>query len=158
MPNPEESVIDAIDALVDAQVGGGEPTNLVYPRCRCGFDWHGLSLAGCPGTGSEGPIERDYIGDGKTIDLIMREAIDTVFQMIGLRRSTVSRLYAMSNRIGASNVSNRGMPPYREHFVPNEGDRVGYQDANGNIVVSEVAEHYEVRAVAGVAEPAIRGG
>lgn len=60
--NPEQSVIDSIDALIDEQLDGGEPIGGYdyddpdYPECwRCEYEWHGLPLLGCPGSGVEGP-------------------------------------------------------------------------------------------------------
>lgn len=50
MSNPEDGVIDAIDALVDAQMAGGEPYSEVDDICpHCGGSWHGLAYADCPG-------------------------------------------------------------------------------------------------------------
>lgn len=61
--NPEQSVIDSIDALIDEQLDAGEPIGGYdygdpdYPRChRCHRHWHGLPTEyGCPGSGVEGP-------------------------------------------------------------------------------------------------------
>ncbi|OZD65134.1 hypothetical protein CH263_13400 [Rhodococcus sp. 06-1059B-a] len=62
MSNPEQSVIDSIDALIDEQLDAGEPYgghdfgDPDYPRChRCHNQWHGLPEYGCPGSGTEGP-------------------------------------------------------------------------------------------------------
>ncbi|OZF05231.1 hypothetical protein CH302_00995 [Rhodococcus sp. 15-2388-1-1a] len=62
MTNPEQSVIDSIDALIDEQLDAGEPEigydfdDPEYPECwRCEYDWHGLPLLGCPGSAVEGP-------------------------------------------------------------------------------------------------------
>lgn len=45
--NPEEPVIDAIDALVRDQLRAG-PNDDCYDKCEwCGHDWHGLQCADC---------------------------------------------------------------------------------------------------------------
>lgn len=51
MTNREQSVLDAIDELVDEQMAGGEPiggydyNDPGYPRCpHCHRDWHGLAI------------------------------------------------------------------------------------------------------------------
>ncbi|NKW61729.1 hypothetical protein GS931_17435 [Rhodococcus hoagii] len=47
----DHDIIDAIDALVDEQMAGGEPiggydwSDPNYPQCpHCGDDWHGLKI------------------------------------------------------------------------------------------------------------------
>ncbi|QDF19394.1 hypothetical protein [Mycolicibacterium fortuitum] len=60
--NPEQDVIDAIDALVDDQLAGGPRDDYSKPyteRCpQCGGSWHGLKRGDCPGaTGIEGNPE-----------------------------------------------------------------------------------------------------
>lgn len=63
--NPEQDVIDAIDALVDAQLAqeaSGYDHNINQPTCPhpgCGWEWHGLPIAGCPGSTHEGPVYLD---------------------------------------------------------------------------------------------------
>lgn len=49
--NREQDVVDAIDALVDEQMAGGEPRggfdyfDPAFPRCsHCGRHWHGLAI------------------------------------------------------------------------------------------------------------------
>ncbi|OZE98095.1 hypothetical protein [Rhodococcoides fascians] len=61
MSNPEQSVIDQIDALIDEQLDAGEPiggydyNDPDFPKCgRCGWEWHGLPDHGCLGV-NEGP-------------------------------------------------------------------------------------------------------
>mgnify|MGYP006876022186 CR=1 FL=1 len=60
--NPETDVLDAIGELVDEQMAAGEPLtgydygDPTFPRCRCGWGWHGLPQNGCPGTDFEGPL------------------------------------------------------------------------------------------------------
>lgn len=44
-----DDVVQRIDALVDEQLTKPEPIQF-YPTCRCSRPWHGLPLAGCPGT------------------------------------------------------------------------------------------------------------
>lgn len=42
----EQSVIDAIDALVDEEMAGGECVGQYYDDCsECGHEWHGLECA-----------------------------------------------------------------------------------------------------------------
>ncbi|WP_037182556.1 hypothetical protein [Rhodococcoides fascians] len=62
MSNPEQSVIDQIDALIDEQLDAGEPIGGYdyddpdYPECpRCTRQWHGLPEGNCIGSGIEGP-------------------------------------------------------------------------------------------------------
>lgn len=61
--NPEQSVLDAIDALVDEQMAGGEYAAIEHTeavvsgvdRCAlCGGDWHGSPWAG---------VDRDHLGE-----------------------------------------------------------------------------------------------
>lgn len=62
MPNREQSVLDAIDALVDEQLqqeASGFDHNINQPECRCGRPWHGLPTKLCPGSATQGPIA-DY--------------------------------------------------------------------------------------------------
>ncbi len=57
--NREQSVIDAIDELVDEQLtqeSSGYDHNINQPLCRCGRYWHGLPSNGCPGSDAQGPI------------------------------------------------------------------------------------------------------
>lgn len=53
--NPEQDVIDRIDALVDEQMAGGEDGHRPrgYPRCpNCHAAWHGLPTGTCKGSHS----------------------------------------------------------------------------------------------------------
>lgn len=72
MTNPEQSVIDAIDALVDEQMAGGEPIMSTaarphsYDRCKlCDGAWHGEPWRG---------VDLDHLGEydqhqhGRAID------------------------------------------------------------------------------------------
>lgn len=49
-----------------AQGGPPLPATVLYlpdinqPECRCGHDWHGLPLGGCPGSDAEGPIDKPW--------------------------------------------------------------------------------------------------
>ncbi len=60
--NDAQRVIDEIDALVEEQLAGGEPETGYdfddpdFPECRCGLNWHGLAVYGCPGSDTEGPL------------------------------------------------------------------------------------------------------
>lgn len=62
--NPEQSVIDEIDRLVDESLAkpwcerSGYDNDINQPECRCGTDWHGLPKGGCPGSDAEGPVHR----------------------------------------------------------------------------------------------------
>lgn len=62
--NPEQSVLDEIDRLVDESLAtpyserSGYDNNIDQPDCRCGADWHGLPKGGCPGSDTEGPVTR----------------------------------------------------------------------------------------------------
>lgn len=64
--NPEQSVIDEIDRLVDESLAkpwcerSGYDNDINQPECRCGHDWHGLPLGGCPGSDAEGPIDKPW--------------------------------------------------------------------------------------------------
>lgn len=57
-------MIDEIDALIDEQMRDGEPetgydfNDPTFPECRCGLNWHGLPVRGCPGSDTEGPHRR----------------------------------------------------------------------------------------------------
>lgn len=51
--NPEQDVIDRIDALVDEQMAGGESGHRPqrYPQCPgCHAAWHGLPTGTCKGS------------------------------------------------------------------------------------------------------------
>lgn len=55
MPNPEQPVLDAVDALVDEQLTS--PNGGTYPKCpHCYRDWHGLPSGRCLGARVEGPM------------------------------------------------------------------------------------------------------
>lgn len=62
--NPEQSVLDEIDRLVDESLAtpyserSGYDNDINQPECRCGADWHGLPKGGCPGSDAEGPVHR----------------------------------------------------------------------------------------------------
>jgi hypothetical protein len=58
--NPEDTVIDAIDALVDWQLAHPEGDGVDDDDCpHCHGDWHGTSEWGCPGAfGTDAEIER----------------------------------------------------------------------------------------------------
>ena len=61
MSNREQSVIDAIDALVNEQLtqeASGYDHNINQPECRCGRPWHGLPRDTCPGSAAQGPIAK----------------------------------------------------------------------------------------------------
>lgn len=63
--NPEDAVIDAIDALVDEQLAGGPVDDYSvdrYDRCRiCKQGWHGLpNDVGCPGIHARGYQIREW--------------------------------------------------------------------------------------------------
>jgi hypothetical protein len=70
--NPEQHVLDDIDALIADQMAEGEPWDdeAKDEWCRCGTPWHGLAIKGCPGSTTEGPRERlvcahdDWDGEG----------------------------------------------------------------------------------------------
>lgn len=54
--NPEQPVLDAIDALVDEQLEHAEKLT-TYPKCpRCKQPWHGLPQATCPGSTPQGAL------------------------------------------------------------------------------------------------------
>lgn len=58
--NPEQDVIDAIDALVDEQMSAGQHASRPDPCPLCGGNWHGLRRGACPGvTDTEGNPEQD---------------------------------------------------------------------------------------------------
>ena len=64
--NPEDSVIDAIDALVDEQLAEGPVDDYSvnrYDKCAlCKLDWHGLrdDSTGCPGAYARGYQKREW--------------------------------------------------------------------------------------------------
>lgn len=64
--NPEQNVIDAIDALVDEQLAEGPVDDYSvnrYDKCAlCKLDWHGLpdDTTGCPGAYARGYQKRKY--------------------------------------------------------------------------------------------------
>lgn len=64
--NPEDAVVDETDRLVDESLAtpyserSGYDNDINQPECRCGHNWHGLPLGGCPGSGSEGPIDKPW--------------------------------------------------------------------------------------------------
>ncbi|ORA57248.1 hypothetical protein [Mycobacteroides franklinii] len=66
MTNPEQAVIDAIDALVDDQLDGyrdrsGYDHNVNQVRCSlCQREWHGLREGYCPGAFATGPQRIRY--------------------------------------------------------------------------------------------------
>jgi hypothetical protein len=62
--NPEDKVVDAIDALIDEQLAAGPHDDYnanYYPECdRCRHDWHGVECiyCGCDGDGPKyGPAQ-----------------------------------------------------------------------------------------------------
>lgn len=62
MSNPEQNVLDDIDALISEQLETGEPDTWFAeeddedcPHIGCEEYWHGLPVGSCPGSASEGP-------------------------------------------------------------------------------------------------------
>lgn len=64
--NPEDDVLDRIDALVDEQMAGGEPYGYDHGTTQCPHDgcldeWHGLPTGKCPGSSTYGPLRPDLV-------------------------------------------------------------------------------------------------
>lgn len=64
--NPEQGVLDRIDALVDASLSkdwdeiSGYDNDIHQPDCPhegCGYEWHGLPWGRCPGSAVLGPLK-----------------------------------------------------------------------------------------------------
>lgn len=64
--NPEQDVLDRIDALVDASLSkdwdeiSGYDNDIHQPDCPhegCSYEWHGLPLGRCPGSVAYGPLK-----------------------------------------------------------------------------------------------------
>ncbi|QGF20199.1 hypothetical protein SEA_SIXAMA_20 [Gordonia phage Sixama] len=95
--NPEDSVLDAIDELVEEQLqqeSSGYDHNINQPECPhkgCAHGWHGIPSALCPGSLVEGPLRpppprlRDlgqaFVTVSQTSPTQARTAMDSVIRL-----------------------------------------------------------------------------
>lgn len=140
--NPEQSVLDEIDRLVDESLAtpyserSGYDNDINQPECRCGADWHGLPKGGCPGSDAEGPVARATRTRSRWpgIDADAARRFAELFAGMPYR-------YANGGAVNEAFEAEPGEyaeAPYLGSLA--DGDRVAYE-INGRVITGVVSNH-----------------